>query len=638
MLRSSPVEFFGIATIGETGIFCRPTSVRFIKAPLRMNSLNKSLLLVSLLLAMQATAAQDSATATAEQAADTAVDAKQTSDEAKKAADQAQKTADETAKKVEQTQQQIDEAVKKAEQTSAEATSAQAESAADLQKQLNAQKALIATQAASGTNTSATLADLQRALNEQKKLIDAQKKQIEEQQTQLQATSALLTNMQSQIDQLMQDDQQNLSDDDVALREQVAKLESQVNKIPDDPSSLLADEDFPGAIRVPGTTAAYKIGGFVKASLVKNKDPLVTQDRFIVGSIPVTTDDAAALAAELSLTANQSRLNFDYLQRSEFGNLRAFIEGDFEGSGDTFRLRHAFGQFRDVLAGKTWSAFYDAQAAPEDVDFEGTNGRVIVRQTQIRYFPQIGKNLQWMISLEDPNPQVTGGSGVSTIPDLVTSIRRDWFSRWHVKSALLLRQIGAIANNGVDQNGQPCEPSLLDLTCVQIVSAGAKEKVTGWALTASGKVQVPWWNENDNFLFQLNYGDGIGRYLNDLNSVASLGIDGGQDAIIDPATGKMEALPAFGGYLSFQHWWTARMRSTFLVSLVNVNNLDAQPATAYHETQRATANLIWSPISNIDIGGELLWGKRTNKGPDPDSDNAQSATATQIQLEAVYRF
>jgi hypothetical protein len=564
-----------------------------------MNSLTKSLLLAALLLTTLGATAQEEAQATAEKTA--AVDAKQ---------------------------------------ATAEAASKPTVSAADLQKQLDAQSALIATQAASSKSANTTLADLQRALNEQKKLIEAQKKQIAEQQAQIQTTSELLTNMQSQIDQLKQVEQQKLSDDEVAMRQKMAELESQVSKIPDDPSTLMADQNFPGGIRVPGTTAAYKIGGFAKASLVKNFDPLVTQDRFIVGSIPVTPDDEEALAAELSMTANQSRVNFDYRQQSDVGDLRAFIEGDFGGDGNTFRLRHAFGQFRDLLAGKTWSAFYDAKAAPEEVDFEGINGRVIVRQTQVRYFPQIGKNWRWMISLEDPNPQVTGGSGVSNYPDLVTSIRRDWFSRWHVKSALLLRQIGAISNNGVDQNGQQCDPAILDPSCISIVNAGEKQQVFGWAVTASGNVQVPWWNENDNFLFQLNYGEGIGRYLNDLSSVASLGIDGGQDAIIDPVTGEMKALPAFGGYLAFQHWWATKLRSTFLVSLVNVNNLDFQPATAYHQTQRASANIIWSPISNIDLGAEFLWGKRVNDAPDPapDADGAQEATATQLQLEAVYRF
>ena len=582
--------------------------------------------------AKAADAQQASATAkdTAEKAADTAAEAQETSADAQTAAEQAQKTADETASQLAD--------------TAADAKKAEAASAAELQKQLDAQAALIAAQAASGTSANATLEGLQRALNEQKDLIETQKKQIAEQQAQLQTTTDLLTNMQSQIDQLQDDKNAAMTDEEVAMRNRLAALETQVGKIPDDPSAMLVDEDFPGAIRVPGTSASYKIGGFVKAAMVKNFDPLVTQDRFIVGSIPITASDQTALASELSLTANQTRVNFDYRQKRDAGNLRAFIEGDFFGENNTFRLRHAFGQYKDFLAGKTWSAFYDAEASPEEVDFEGINGHVVVRQTQVRYFPKVGKDLRWMISLEDPNPEVTGGEGVSDLPDLVSSIRRDWFGGWHVKSAVLLRQVRAIPNDGVNENGQACDP-VNDLPpdpttgkgCVPINSDGSTQSDFGWAVTASGKVSVPWWHEKDNFLFQLNYGKGLGRYLTDLSSIASLGIDGGQDGVIRPADGSLETLPIFGGYIAFQHWWTKKVRSTFIASLVNVDNVDYQPNAAYHQTQRASGNILWSPVGSLDVGAEFLWGKRINKGADVVS-GLTSGTATQLQLEAKYRF
>ena len=60
-------------------------------------------------------------------------------------------------------------------------------------------------------------------------------------------------------------------------------------------------------------------------------------------------------------------------------------------------------------------------------------------------------------------------------------------------------------------------------------------------------MNVPLWGEDDNPLFQLNYGDGIGRYINDLGSV------GGQDVVFDPVTEELKAHTAFGAYLSFQH-------------------------------------------------------------------------------------
>ena len=125
--------------------------------------------------------------------------------------------------------------------------------------------------------------------------------------------------------------------------------------------------DFVGSLRLPGTRAALRIGGFVKATMVDSFDPLEVNDRFIVGAIPVS-DEGSPVEAQAALTANQSRLNFDLREPTDFGILRAFIEGDFDGGdgGGQFRLRHAFGQWKRVLAGKTWSAFYDAQAAPAE--------------------------------------------------------------------------------------------------------------------------------------------------------------------------------------------------------------------------------------------------------------------------------
>ena len=98
---------------------------------------------------------------------------------------------------------------------------------------------------------------------------------------------------------------------------------------------------------------------------------LQIKDRFIVGSIPVGIDDTTGDEAQSSVTADQSRLNFDLRQPSEYGIFRAFIEGDFAGSDESFRLRHAFGQWRRVISGKTWTTFMDPDASPEEVDFEG---------------------------------------------------------------------------------------------------------------------------------------------------------------------------------------------------------------------------------------------------------------------------
>jgi len=126
-------------------------------------------------------------------------------------------------------------------------------------------------------------------------------------------------------------------------------------------------------------------------------------------------------------------------------------------------------------------------------------------------------------------------------------------------------------------------------------------------------------------MFQLNHGDGNGRYINDLESI------GGQDGVFDPVTGELQALTALGVYVAIEHWWSEKMSSTFGAGLTNVDNFDFQPDDAYHQTKRVTANLLYSPVPRMDIGAELLWGERTNK-------DGNSGDALQLQFTAKYIF
>ena len=388
--------------------------------------------------------------------------------------------------------------------------------------------------------------------------------------------------------------------DDVAPAQQSKTLDELVIK---QPESTTYSDDFVGSIPIPGTEAAIKIGGFAKMSMVATFDPLGSDDRFITGSIPVGAPEVGVGVNEVAVSARQSRLGFEFRDSTDYGRLRAFVEGDFAGSGNTFRLRHAYGQFRHILAGKTWSTMVDNRATPEEIDFEGINGRIQVRQPQVRYFPSFGRNLDLMVGLEDPAPDVTDGRGVSQYPDIVASVRRNWADRWHSTTSLLVRQIEAEWNP---------DPSVSD-------------SKFGWGVSISGRVGLEIWDEKDNFLFQFNYGDGMGRYVNDLGEV------GGQDAVFNPQTGELETLEVFSGYVAYQHWWQEKLRSTMTYSWVDVDNLDFQSNSDYANTDRVIINLLWSPVDPIDVGGELLWGRRENK-------DGASATARQIQFSARYRF
>ena len=248
----------------------------------------------------------------------------------------------------------------------------------------------------------------------------------------------------------------------------------------------------------------------------------------------------------------------------------------------------------------------DTDSIPEDLDFEGINGRILVRQAQLRYFPSIAKDWNLIFTIEDANPQIGNGSGVSKLPDVTASVRRTWYERWHVKTALLFRNLDA-----------DCDDCL--------INPDSSDSTRAWALTVSGKTSIKTWDERDNFIFQLSYGEGYSRYVNDLSS------NNIPDAVFNVETGKLSNLPVLSGYIALQKWWTESSRSNFNLGYVEVDNEDFQQPDEYKRTVRTSLNYIWSPNVRVDIGGEILFGKR-------DDVDGRDGRATQIQFALTYRY
>lgn len=472
--------------------------------------------------------------------------------------------------------------------------------------------------AAEAQQQSPELAQMREVLDRQQSLIESQSEaielqraRIEEQARQIDQQRELLLQVQTRLDELsMAKEGLQPTGEEIAARERLAQVEEVVDKPPDAPKDVLTAGEFPGSIRIPGTNLAGQVGGFVRLGVVDSFDPIGSSDRFVVGSIPAAGTASGEEARRMAISAKRSRLNLDMRMDSSFGQFRAYIEGDFAGDGatDNYRLRHAYGQYEELLVGQTWSTLVDRRAVPEQLDFEGLNALINSRQALARWSGSTGSGMRWAVGIEDPAPQLTGGQGVSLIPDLIARASRD--RRWgHLRGGILLRGL----------LGEPDGP-------------GERVREAAWGVTMSGAVRARW-NPRNRFRFQLNYGDGIGRYINDLASV------GGQDAVFDPE-GRLHPLPAFAGYVSYQHFWKSdllglsllrNLRSTFVYGLVNVENFDFQEPGAYDRTDRASFNLIWSPISSIDLGFEYLLGRRRNK----DRSRGQ---AQQLQAVATFRF
>ena len=463
--------------------------------------------------------------------------------------------------------------------------------------------------------------ELQKLVLELQKQLKEQKKLIEQQNQTLQDQTDAISSLKTQLDQLSisaTGEAPALSDEDLALKERLSKVEEELAKPPDTPENVLTAGDFPGSIRIPGTGMASKFGGFVRLGVVDSLDPIGSTDRFVTGSILVIQDDLGGDFNEgFVISAKRSRLNWDMRLDSSVGQFRAFVEGDFAGqagNSDVLRLRHAYGQYNRFILGQTWSTLMDIAAIPEDVDFEGLNAQLNVRQPELRWTRGLGNDTPFAFAFEDPAPSITGGTGVSQFPDTIVRVtkQRDW---GHLHFGGILRSI----------RGVPTDEEGNELT-------NEASSAFGWGLTFSGNAAVKKWDRRDNFKFQLNFGDGLGRYINDLGTL------GGFDAAFDMESGDLETLGVFGVYGAFQKWWKRNplglfkaVRSTFVYGYVQVQDLDFLPDNFYRSTQRFSANWLWSPISQIDLGVELLYGVRKNR-------DRQDASARQFQFVSTFRF
>ena len=362
------------------------------------------------------------------------------------------------------------------------------------------------------------VAALSRLVEEQRKLLEAQGRVIEDLTRRLDETSKLVAASQQRLADL---EQRAAAP---ALQQRLKDIEQSISVLPELTEKELGSTDFPGSFKIPGTDAAIRFGGQIRTVLVRNLGALGTEDRFVTSSIPIEGTPEASKSSRTTLTANPSRFETDFRTPTAVGPLRAYLSGDFAGSNRTYRLRHAFGQWRGWLVGQTWSAFSDPEAEPDGLDFEGLNAISLFRQPGIRWTRPFKDSYELALAIENPSPDLTGASGVNQVPDFIARVRFNtnenpsgrrllFRGGGHAQAALLIRQL----------RGEPIDQPNTTL------STG------GIGVHVSGRLPAPW-RQQDYLKFATAAGTGIGRYITDLGTL------GGQDAVYDAGANTLVAL------------------------------------------------------------------------------------------------
>lgn len=295
-------------------------------------------------------------------------------------------------------------------------------------------------------------------------------------------------------------------------------------------------------------------------------------------------------------SVRQTRFGVSANVPTDIGELETKFEWELFGVGDdagqtTFRLRHAYGDWKQLRAGQTWSPFMDIDVFPNSQEYWGPPGMAFFRNIQVAWMPIQGES-RVTVALERPGASADTDALTNRIelenvvgrfpaPDLSAEGR--YGGSWgYVELAGILRYL----------RWDDLDPTPPDLDGDAI----------GWGFNASSNIKL------GPAVLKLSalYGEAIENYMND--STADVGPKSADPAA--PIDG--EALPVLGlvGFVDME--WTKQFTSTAGWSMIWIDNSDGQAPDAFHLAHYALANLQWHPVDKLMIGGELQFGRREN--------------------------
>jgi Ni/Co efflux regulator RcnB len=336
--------------------------------------------------------------------------------------------------------------------------------------------------------------------------------------------------------------------------------------------------DIGGGFRLPGSETSVKLYGYAEAHLIHDlrepsPDDLFTDLSFqpIKGSVP---------KGKTKLTASTSRFGFETSTPTGAGSFGTKLEMDFysysnaNGNRNRLRLRHAYGEYAGWLVGQTWSTFMDVDDLPETVDFNGPIGSPFSRRTMVRYTwgdPKAGYKLT--AALEDPEDQAGGGSANERLPQIVLRYDRSFDG-----GAFNLRLLGHEKRSGTQTK-------------------------RGFGIGLGGNYKL-----SDKALLMGQ----VTRVNGDVDQLY-----GSNGYNIDSESGEITFDKNWGLVAGLAYTFDSQLRGNLVFGMNQ-----GKTATGYSDNKSLRqfhANLIYSPIKNVELGAELIFGERKTFAGDKGS-------------------
>jgi hypothetical protein len=343
-----------------------------------------------------------------------------------------------------------------------------------------------------------------------------------------------------------------------------------------------------GGMLVPGTSTSLHLYGYGETHAIHDFRQTSSPDVFTDLTYQPLSN-AGSRTGKTQFTAETSRLGFESSTPEPKGLLTTKVEVDFYSYGpdnrNRLRLRHAYGEYDGWLIGQTWSTFMDVDDLPETVDFNGPIGAPFSRRAQVRYaFGDAKAGARVTLAAEDPADLSGGPSSGNRVPQFV--VRLDKTFDW-----------GAV-----------------NLRAMTHTKRSESETKRGYGFGVGGSYKL---NDKDLLMAQYTRVDGDVDALYGSNGYA-----------IADTTGTITFDHNQGVVLGYAHVFNDKLRSNLATGF---NRGQTSLGASDRTLKEVFLNFIYSPIKNVDLGGEWIWGQRK-------TFSGQIGGLSRIDLMARYSF
>jgi len=339
--------------------------------------------------------------------------------------------------------------------------------------------------------------------------------------------------------------------------------------------------------------------------------------------IPIyDTDPGWGTDGQTYFSIRQSTFKFDGVlpTRHKWGNMKLHFSFDLFGMGvqageTTIRLRLVYGEWGPFMIGRDWSTFCDLEAFPNNYDWWGPSGMILLPSNHIRYTHKIRDKNTIELALEIPGSEIDPGQLRQIDPNLLNmetkELLPDFVGRYtyrkkggYLKAAILLRQL------------------TYEVISINLDKVSQNSKF-GWAVNLTSGIYT--FHNKGAFRLQTVIGQGYAGYNN----------DGGVE--ITPDENFEATVPLQFGFSAFYDYnFNKKWMSSIGFSETNQHNTAGQSDDAFHKSYYSVAQVIYQIIEDhLLIGLSLQYGQRFNKD-DTTADDERIMFSVRYKINKVH--